>query len=88
MFSTLDPSEPVARIEFGNFGLLLLCCSLPSPVRERLARRFRSNCPHGRIVAVSNKQVDESMVYADAVAYGIEGAEALINNVRTELGCG
>ena len=85
VFSTLDPSEAVSRIEFGNFGLLLLCYSLPGSVREHLARQFRNRCPHGRIVAVSNKQVDESTLYADAVVYGIEGAEALIDNVRTEL---
>jgi len=85
VFSTLDPSEAVARIEFGNFGLLLLCYSLPGSVRERLAHQFRDSCPKGRIVAVSNKQVDETTLYADAVVYGIEGAEALIDNVRTEL---
>jgi len=85
VFSTLDLSEAVARIEFGNFGLLLLCYSLPGSVREHLARQFRNRCPHGRIVAASNKQVDESTVYADAVVYGIEGAEALIDNVRSEL---
>ena len=84
VFSTLDPREAVTRIEFGNFGLLLLCY-LPCSVRERLARLFRNCCPQGRIVAVSNKQVDESTLYADAVVFGIEGAEALIDNVRNEL---
>lgn len=88
VFSTLDASEAVSRIEFGNFGLLLLCYSLPDSVREHLSRRFRASCPQGRIIAISNKQVDESMIYADAVVYGMEGAEALIDNVRTELAHG
>jgi len=88
VFSTLDPSEAVSRMKLGNFGLLLLCYSLPSSVREHLARQFRDCCPQGRIIAISNKQVDESMLYADAVVYGIEGAEALIDNVPTELAQG
>lgn len=88
VFSTLDPSAAVSRMGFGNFGLLLLCYSLPGSVREHLARQFRDCCPHGRILAISNKQVDESMLYADAVVYGIEGAEALLDSVRTELAHG
>jgi hypothetical protein len=30
-------------------------------------------------------EVDESMLHADTVVYGIEGTEALIDNVRREL---
>ena len=35
--SMLDASEAVSRIEFGNFGFLLLGYSLPDSLRKHLA---------------------------------------------------
>lgn len=85
VFSTLDPEEAYIRIQPASLGLMLLCYSLSNPVRQRLAKRFRDFCPNGRIISITNEKADESTIYGDAVFYGIEGAEALIDAVRTEL---
>ena len=86
VFSTLDPEEAYIRIQSGSLGLMLLCYSLSQSVRQRLAKRFRDCCPHGRIVSITNEKAEESPIYGDAVFYGMEGAEALIDVVRVELG--
>ena len=86
VFSTVDPEEAYVRIQPANLGLMLLCYSLAQSVRQRLARRFRGCCPSGRIISIANENVEPSQVYADIVFCGMEGAEALIDTVRAELG--
>jgi len=49
-----------------------------SPVRNRLAKAFRQKCPEGRIIAISNMKI-EKREFADALVYGLEGPETLIN---------
>jgi hypothetical protein len=85
VFSTCDPEEAYVQMQRARFGVLLLCYSLSDAVRQRLAQRFRHCCPRGRIVAISNERVDDTPPYVDTVFYGVEGAEALIDNVRAQL---
>ncbi len=85
VFSTLDPEEAYIRMQPATLGLMLLCYTLPQSVRQQLAKRFRDCCPHGRIISITNEKPNESTIYGDTVFYGIEGAEALIDAVRTEL---
>jgi DNA-binding response OmpR family regulator len=85
VFSTWEADEAYVRIQPASFGLMLLCYSLEDIVRQRLAGRFRDCCPNGRIVLISNRRIESSRVYADVVFDALEGAEALIDTVRTEL---
>jgi len=45
---------------------------------NRLAKAFRQKCPEGRIIAISNMKI-EKREFADALVYGLEGPETLIN---------
>jgi DNA-binding NarL/FixJ family response regulator len=81
VLTTVDLKEGIAHIERGHCGVLLMCYTLPLLARKRLAENFRSNCPDGRIITVSNQQGQPE--FADAVVYGIDGPEALIDAIRT-----
>jgi CheY-like chemotaxis protein len=82
VFSTSKPEEALLRIENGNCGVLLLCYSLHDETLRTLATQFRKSCPHGRIVAVTNRPVVIPPIQADGLAPGVEGPEALIAAVR------
>jgi CheY-like chemotaxis protein len=84
VFSTTDPQQAFARIQPADCGVMLLCYSMDAPIRERLAVRFRECCPEGRIISVSNQRVD-TVFYGDVVFDALEGAEALIDVVCTQL---
>jgi hypothetical protein len=86
VFSTTDPDEAFVFIRPANLGVMLLCYSLEQPVRERLAQRFRECCPKGRIISISNKRIENSVIYGDVLFDALEGAEALIDTVSRELG--
>ncbi len=85
VFSTHDGEDAYRRIQPNSHALLLLCYSLPQPMRKRLVERFRDCCPRGRIISITNVRPDEATVYGDTIFYGMEGAEALIEAVRAEL---
>lgn len=85
VFSTTDPEEALGRIRAGTCGVMLVCYSLEQAVRERLAAEFRRHCPDGRIISISNKRADDGTFYGDIVFDALEGAEALIDTVRTQL---
>ncbi len=84
VFSTTNVEEAFQRLNPENCGVMLLCYSLEQPVRERLAKRFRECCPQGRIISVSNRRMD-TVFYGDVVFDALEGAEALIDAVCTQL---
>jgi DNA-binding NarL/FixJ family response regulator len=79
--STASEDDALNRIRQGNCGILLLCYSLSEPARDQLTEEFRKCCPDGRIVAITNKKMDKPEV-ADALVYGVEGPEALIDAIR------
>jgi hypothetical protein len=62
---------------YGSHDTLLVCYSLRQDVRKSLADKFRQRCPNGRIVAITNRQLD-APDYADSFVYGVEGPEILI----------
>ena len=72
-----DEKKALALVRGGPCGVLLLCYSLPYETRERLSEAFRECCPSNRIVAIANQKV-EKPEFADALVYGVEGPEALI----------
>lgn len=79
--TTLDENEALNRIRQGDCGVLLMCYSLASPVRRRLAESFRQHCPGKRIVAITNVAM-EKPEFADSLVYGVEGPEVLIDALR------
>jgi|SRR5581483_4935642 len=83
VFSTSKLEEALFRIENGVFGVLLLCYSVDTDTRIRLAKEFRDSCPKGRIVAITNQPMAQPPT-ADAFVYGGEDFEALIAAVRGE----
>ena len=83
VFTTDNESEALARISHGRCGVLLVCYSTPSLTKRHLTDAFRKRCPEGRIIAVSNQQVN-TLEFADSFVYGIEGPEVLIEAIRGE----
>jgi DNA-binding NarL/FixJ family response regulator len=81
VLTTVDVKEGLAHIERGHCDVLLMCYSLPLLARKRLAENFRSNCRDGRIVTIINEKSEPE--FADAVVYGMDGPEALIEAIRT-----
>jgi DNA-binding NarL/FixJ family response regulator len=81
VMTTANEDDALNRIRQGNCGILLLCYSLSERARENLAEEFRKFCPNGRIVAIANEKMDKPEV-ADALVYGVEGPEALIDVIR------
>lgn len=84
VFSTSDPAHAALKIENGDCAVLLLCYSITDELRQQLVNMFRSSCPEGRVVALTNAPTEQPPVEADAFVYGVEGAEALIAAVRGE----
>jgi len=84
VFTTSDPKEATLKTQAGNCGVLLLCHSLETEFRRKLANEFRRSCPEGRIVAITNEKVAELPANTDALVYGLEGPEALIAALHGE----
>jgi DNA-binding NtrC family response regulator len=82
VFTTTNPQEAAAKIAPDKCGVLLLCYSVTDEWRTQLVQRFRELCPEGRIVAITNQPVVEPPKEADALVYGVEGPEILIDAVR------
>ena len=82
MFTTTDPQEAQAAIESGSCRVLLICYSLPSVWRQRLLRVFRKHSPTGRVIAITDLPVVEPPKDVDALIYGVDGPEVLIDAVR------
>jgi uncharacterized protein (DUF169 family) len=77
----LSHEDALEAIRQGDCGTLLMCYSLARSFRQLLAEAFRQHCPGGRIVAVTNEQM-EKPEFADSFVYGVEGPEALIEAIR------
>lgn len=82
VFTTTIPLEAARRIRAGDCGILLICYSTPDEWREVLIRDFRNHCPSGRIVGITNRQVTQVPDDVDALAYGLEGPDILIDAIR------
>jgi DNA-binding NtrC family response regulator len=82
VFTTTDPQEAMSRIGKADCGVLLLCYPISDEWRKELVRRFHNYCPNGRVVAITNHPVVETPKEEDAVVYGVEGPEILIDAVR------
>jgi hypothetical protein len=78
--TAIGENEAVAAIRVGTCDTLLVCYSLSQDVRKSLAEEFRQRCPNGRIVAITNRQLD-APDYADSFVYGVEGPEILIETI-------
>jgi hypothetical protein len=79
---TASPKEAASRVRNGECGVLLLCYSVPVEWRNRLVQRFREHCPGGRIIAITNQPVLETPKEVDALIYGVEGPEALLDVIQ------
>ena len=58
-----------------------MCHSFPEQARDALIREYRKSCPHGRIVGISNMPVTHFPKDVDALVYGVEGPEALMEAI-------
>jgi DNA-binding response OmpR family regulator len=76
-----NEAEAVREIQKGDCGVLLICYSLDVEVRRRVTEMFRTKCPNGRVVSISNSEPDKPF-FGDVIIYGLEGPEALIEAVR------
>ncbi|HZP64110.1 MAG TPA: hypothetical protein VFB28_11895 [Terriglobales bacterium] len=83
VLSTAEVDTALSYFENGDCGALLMCYSMPLQARQRLAQGFRALCPRGCIIAITNAPQARPPVDADAFIYGIEGAEALIDIIRS-----
>jgi DNA-binding response OmpR family regulator len=82
VFTTVRPQDALSRIRERSCAVLLLCYSVPAEWRKQLIQEFRQDCPHGRIVAITDRIVAEIPKQVDELIFGLEGAEALINAIR------
>ena len=82
VFSTTEPAQAAARIQAGQCAVLLLCYSVADEWREALIRDFRTNCPGGRIVAITNRPITQLPRDVDELVYGIEGPEILMKAIE------
>jgi DNA-binding NarL/FixJ family response regulator len=82
--SALSEAEALAKIYSGDCGVLLLCYSVEEESRKHITKAFREVCPEGRIVSITNQPLKQSPD-ADAIVYGVDGAEALISAVRGDV---
>jgi PleD family two-component response regulator len=78
VFSAMNPRQVLAKIHAGNFGLLLLCYSLPGRLQREIASEFRKHCPNGRIVAITDSNSSRPPD-TDAVVGSADGHNALID---------
>ena len=81
VLTTENEAEALVSIRRGECGVLLVCYSLSRAVRRRLAEAFRSHCPDGKILAITNTQLKKPD-FADSFVYGLEGPEVLIQSIR------
>lgn len=69
-------------IKRNHCDVLLICYSLSEDWRRRLIEDFRANCPQGRVVVITNHPVAQTPKQADALIYGVDGPEALMDAVE------
>jgi hypothetical protein len=81
VLTAVNETDALASIQKGECGVLLVCYSLSLGIRRRLAEAFRSHCPDGKIIAITNTQVDKPD-FADNFVYGVEGPEVLIQSIQ------
>jgi hypothetical protein len=82
VFSTDIPQKAAERIRAGDCGVLVICYSTGDSWRRSLIRDYRKHCPNGRIVEITNHQVGDDTDDVDALVYGLEGPEILIDAIR------
>ena len=81
VLTTESEADALAIIRRGECRVLLVCYSLSLGVLRRVVKAFRSHCPYGRIVAITNTQLNEPD-FADSFVYGVEGPEVLIQSIH------
>jgi len=81
VLTTESEADALAIIRRGECRVLLVCYSLSLGVLRRVVKAFRSHCPNGSIVAITNAQLNEPH-FADSFVYGVEGPEVLIQSIH------
>jgi hypothetical protein len=54
VISVLSPIQARFEIEMGRCGVFVVCYRVSKEQREELTRLFRSNCPEGRVIFVTD----------------------------------
>jgi DNA-binding response OmpR family regulator len=65
--SSLPPEQPIEQFLPGNFDLVILCHSIPTEERTRLAGRIREHSRRTPIVCLSAKP-DRNVAFIDATS--------------------
>jgi len=81
VLSTTDASDALARVKRGECAILVLCYSLSSGVMQDLSGALKEYCPRSRTLFITNVRADKPE-FADALVYGVEGPEALIESIN------
>jgi len=81
VLTAIGENDALTKIRKGRCGILLMCYSLTKEARKALSQQYRERCPRGRIIAITNQQL-EHPDYADSFVYGVEGPEILIQTLR------
>jgi hypothetical protein len=82
VFSTMIPQEADLLVKRGHCGVLLICYSWSDNWRKELIKNFRANCPQGRVVLITDHPIAQASEGADALVYGLNGPEALMDAVE------
>lgn len=80
VISTTDTSDALARVKRGECAILVMCYSLPTAIMQDLAGALKEFCPRSRTLFITNQRM-EKPAFADALVYGVEGPEALIDAI-------
>ncbi len=78
--STTDSEEALERVRRGECAILVLCYSLSAPVMRDLSEALKEFCPRSRTLFITNERIEKPQ-FADALVYGVEGPEALIDAI-------
>lgn len=78
--STTDTDEALARVKRGDCAILVMCYTLPAPAMQDLSEALKEFCPRSRTLFITNQRMEKPQ-FADALVYGVEGPEALIDAV-------
>ena len=81
--STDDAAHATREFRSGDYEVVVLCQSLAETVLKELTREFRESCPQGRVVIITNEQLQFAIDDETKVVYGIDGPETLVEAIRT-----
>lgn len=81
VITTMKLQEAVAHLRASNCAVLVVCHSFPEDARNALIHEYQKFCPRGRVAGISNMPVTHFPKDVDALVYGVEGPEVLMDAI-------